>query len=128
MRVNFGLPAMTLCLALSYGGREEIARAARDLAEGVKSGKLRVDDVTVEALHARMPSLVCGDPDLIVRTGGEQRISNFLLFGAAYAELYFTDRLWPDFGAVDLYSAIAHYQQRERRFGKTGQQVQACRT
>ena len=115
--------AMTLNLALSYGGREEIAQAARDLAEDAKAGKIGVDQITTESLHARMPSLQCGDPDLIIRTGGDQRISNFLLYGAAYAELVFTDRLWPDFSARDLYAAIASYQQRERRFGKTSEQT-----
>jgi len=116
---------MTLNLALSYGGREEIAVAARELAEEVAAGRMRAEDITADALHARMPSLRSGDPDLIIRTGGEQRISNFLLFGSAYAELVFSDKLWPDFGVDDLYAAIVAYQQRERRFGKTGQQVRA---
>ena len=88
---------MTLTLALSYGGREEIAHAARELAKAVAAGRIRPDDVTPEALHAHMPSLTVGDPDLVIRTGGERRISNFLLYGLAYAELYFADVLWPDF-------------------------------
>jgi undecaprenyl diphosphate synthase len=113
-------PEMTLTLALSYGGREEIANAARELAEGVAAGKLRPEDVTEEALHSRMPSLTVGDPDLVIRTGGERRISNFLLYGLAYAELHFADVLWPDFAEGDLYEAIASYQQRERRFGLVG--------
>jgi undecaprenyl diphosphate synthase len=116
---------MTLNLALSYGGREEIAHAARELAEEVKAGRMRAEDITPDALRSRMPSLQCGDPDLIIRTGGEQRISNFLLFGSAYAELVFSDKLWPDFGVDDLYAAIVSYQQRERRFGKTGAQTRA---
>jgi undecaprenyl diphosphate synthase len=111
---------MTLTLALSYGGREEIAEAARQLADEVAQGKRSVDDVTAEALHARMPSLAVGDPDLVIRTGGERRISNFLLYGLAYAELHFADVLWPDFEAEDLYQAIASFQNRERRFGKVG--------
>jgi undecaprenyl diphosphate synthase len=111
---------MTLTLALSYGGREEIATAARELAQEVAAGRLRVDEITDGALHARMPSLVVGDPDLVIRTGGERRISNFLLYGLAYAELYFSDALWPDYGAEDLYEAIASFQGRERRFGKVG--------
>ena len=109
---------MTLTLALSYGGREEIADAARELARGVAAGRIRADDITPDALRAEMPSLTVGDPDLVIRTGGERRISNFLLYGLAYAELYFADVLWPDFTSTDLYAAIASYQQRERRFGQ----------
>jgi undecaprenyl diphosphate synthase len=111
---------MTLTLALSYGGREEIAAAARELAEEVRDGRIDPDDVTTERLRSRMPSLAVGDPDLVIRTGGERRISNFLLYGLAYAELHFADVLWPDFGAADLYEAIASYQVRERRFGHVG--------
>ncbi len=114
---------MTLTLALSYGGREEIAHAARELAKNVADGKMSPDDVTVKALHGLMPSLNVGDPDLVIRTGGERRISNFLLYGLAYAELHFADVLWPDFGAEDLYQAVAGFQGRERRFGLTGQQA-----
>ena len=111
---------MTLTLALSYGGREEIASAARELAREVAAGRIKPDDVTPEALHSLMPSLSVGDPDLVIRTGGERRISNFLLYGLAYAELYFADVLWPDFGAQELYDAIGSYQARERRFGRVG--------
>jgi undecaprenyl diphosphate synthase len=114
---------MTLTLALSYGGREEIANAARELARAVAAGRIKPDDVTPEALHAHMPSLSVGDPDLVIRTGGERRISNFLLYGLAYAELYFADVLWPDFAEKDLFAAVASYQTRERRFGLTGEQV-----
>lgn len=108
---------MTLTLALSYGGREEIAHAARELALEVASGRLRPHEVTCDALRRRMPSLQMGDPDLVIRTGGEQRISNFLLYGIAYAELYFTAVHWPDFSENDLLAAVASYQSRERRFG-----------
>jgi undecaprenyl diphosphate synthase len=111
---------MTLTLALSYGGREEIAAAARELAKAVAAGRIRPDDVTPDTLRAEMPSLIVGDPDLVIRTGGERRISNFLLYGLAYAELHFADVLWPDFREPDLYAAIASYQQRERRFGLVG--------
>jgi undecaprenyl diphosphate synthase len=111
---------MTLTLALSYGGREEIANAARELAGEVARGAMRPEDVTEDALRARMPSLSVGDPDLVIRTGGERRISNFLLYGLAYAELHFADVLWPDFDAPDLYEAIASFQRRERRFGLVG--------
>ena len=111
---------MTLTLALSYGGREEIAAAAREMAVAVASGRMHPEDVTAEAMRMRMPSLAVGDPDLVIRTGGERRISNFLLYGLAYAELYFEDALWPDYGARELYAAVASYQARERRFGRVG--------
>ena len=111
---------MTLTLALAYGGREEIAQAAQKLARDVAAGKMRAEDVTPESLRLHMPSLEVGDPDLIVRTGGERRISNFLLYGLAYAELHFADVLWPDFGPEELYAAVASYQSRERRFGRVG--------
>jgi len=114
---------MTLTLALSYGGREEIVAAARELARRVESGEIKSDEVTESALHGLMPSLSVGDPDLIIRTGGERRISNFLLYGLAYAELHFADVLWPDFEAEHLYEAIASYQSRERRFGLVGKAV-----
>lgn len=116
---------MTLTLALSYGGREEIATAARELASEVVNGTIRPEDITEDALHRRMPSLRVGDPDLVIRTGGERRISNFLLYGLAYAELHFSDTLWPDFDAPDLYEAVASYQRRERRFGLVGKGVSA---
>ncbi len=108
---------MTLTLALSYGGQEEIARAARDLALEVAAGRLDANAIDVGALRSRIPSLDVGEPDLIIRTGGETRLSNFLLFGSAYAELFFTEQLWPDFTADDLFAAIGSYQARERRFG-----------
>jgi undecaprenyl diphosphate synthase len=114
---------MTLTLALSYGGREEIAAVARELATEVASGRMRPEDVTAESLRGRMPSLAVGDPDLVIRTGGERRISNFLLYGLAYAELHFTDALWPDFSEADLYEAVESYQRRERRFGLVGKGV-----
>ncbi len=111
---------MTLTLALSYGGREEIAAAAREMAKAVAKGEMRPEDVTADAMHKLMPSLAVGDPDLVIRTGGERRISNFLLYGLAYAELYFADVLWPDFQPADLHAAIESFQARERRFGKVG--------
>lgn len=109
---------MTLTLALSYGGREEIVDAARALARRVRDGELDPDHIDEPALEALIPSAGVGTVDLIIRTGGEQRISNFLLWSAAYAEFYFTDRLWPDFDESDLYEAIAAYQARDRRFGR----------
>ena len=109
---------MTLVLALSYGGQEEIARAARDLAQKAVDGQLAVSDIDVDMIKTRLPSLEHGEPDLIIRTGGETRLSNFLLYGSAYAELVFSSRLWPDFEATDLFAAIASFQQRDRRFGR----------
>ena len=112
------LDGMTLTLALSYGGREEILDAARSLARRARDGELDVDAIDEAQLERALPSLAVGRVDLLVRTGGEQRISNFLLWGAAYAELHFTRVLWPDFGERELYEAIAAYQSRERRFGR----------
>jgi undecaprenyl diphosphate synthase len=114
---------MTLALALSYGGREEIAAVARELAVEAAAGTLDPRVIDAAYLGSRLPSLGAGDPDLIIRTGGEQRISNFLLYGAAYAELAFFDQLWPDFGEDDLFAAIASYQRRERRFGLVGKKA-----
>lgn len=108
---------MMLSLCLSYGGREEIAAATRELARKVAEGLIRPEDINEESIHALLPSLSEGDPDLMIRTGGELRISNFLLWGAAYSELWFTDTLWPDFTADHLYQALASYQRRQRRFG-----------
>jgi undecaprenyl diphosphate synthase len=109
---------MTLTLALSYGGQEEIASAARAIAKDHAEGRLRLEDITVDELSARIPSQRVGSPDLIIRTGGETRLSNFLLFGSAYAELFFSDRLWPEFTEEDLFTAIESYQRRQRRFGQ----------
>ncbi len=109
---------MTLALALSYGGQEEIARAARDLAIDACAGKIDPAKIDTRLLASRVPSIGVGEPDLIIRTGGEHRISNFLLYGAAYAELAFTDVLWPDFTEVEFFEALASYQRRERRFGR----------
>ena len=112
------LDGMTLTLALSYGGREEILDAPRALARRACAGELDVDAIDEAQLEGALPSLAVGRVDLLVRTGGEQRISNFLLWGAAYAELHFTNALWPDFDEAELYAAIAAYQGRERRFGR----------
>ena len=97
---------MTLTLALSYGGREEIAIAARDLAKRAQQGTLNPDDITPELLHSCMPSLTVGDPDLIIRTGGDRRISNFLLWEGVRALFYTTPCLWPDFQRRELYAAL----------------------
>ena len=108
---------MTLNLALSYGGREELIDAARALATRARDGALDPNDIDEEAVTSLLPSMDVGPVDLLIRTGGEQRISNFLLWGSAYAEFYFTDDLWPDFDANSLYYAIQAYQGRQRRFG-----------
>jgi undecaprenyl diphosphate synthase len=109
---------MTLTLALSYGGRQELVDAARRLAEQVQQGRLRPEDIDEAhmAQHLYAPDLP--DPDLLIRTSGEQRLSNFLLWQASYAELYVTPTLWPDFAKDDLVEAIAEYERRERRFGR----------
>jgi undecaprenyl diphosphate synthase len=112
---------MTLTLALSYGGREEMADAARALAERVAAGELEPAAITEATLEAALPSMHVGPVDLLIRTGGEQRISNFLLWGAAYAELVFLPRFWPEFQEADLYEAIAAFQRRDRRFGRVAE-------
>jgi len=108
---------MTLQLAVSYGGREEIVDAARRLALRVADGSLSPDALDEACFDAELPSAGAGPVDLLIRTGGERRISNFLLWGAAYAELHFSNTLWPEFTEHDLYEAIASYQARERRYG-----------
>lgn len=109
---------LQLHLALSYGGRPEIVEAARRLARGVRAGRYSPEEID-EALFARhLYSPDVPDPDLLVRTGGDHRISNFLLWQVAYAELWFTDTLWPDFGPAELDRAIASFQTRDRRFGR----------
>ena len=114
---------ITLILAISYSARWEITRAARLLAEKVQSGEMKADEITEDAVSAQLTTVSYPDPDLLIRTGGEVRISNYLLWQIAYAELYFCDTYWPEFGPEDLYKAIVEYQSRERRFGKTSEQV-----
>jgi undecaprenyl diphosphate synthase len=115
--------SMTLALALSYGSREEIARAARNLGRRMRAGRLAPQELDVDAFSKALYTRGLPDPDLIIRTGGERRISNFLLWQSAYAELYFSKKLWPDFTGKDLLAAIADYQRRRRRFGLTDEQV-----
>jgi undecaprenyl diphosphate synthase len=109
---------LQLNLAISYSSRAEIARAARRLAEDVRQGRLALEDVDEVALGQRLYTAGLPDPDLLIRTSGEQRISNFLLWQLAYTELYITPVLWPDFGRVQLLEALLDYQKRERRFGR----------
>lgn len=111
---------LTLVVALSYGSRAEITRAARKLAEDVAAGRLAAEQITEDEVSRRLYTHGIPDPDLIIRTSGEQRISNFLLWQAAYAELVFTDTLWPDFCAEDFEGALREFERRERRFGTTG--------
>ena len=109
--------ALDLVIALNYGGRDEIASAARGIAHAVASGELDPDAVDEESVASRLYTVGLPDPDLLIRTSGEMRISNFLLWQIAYSEIYLTETLWPDFGRDDLLEAIVDYQGRERRFG-----------
>jgi undecaprenyl diphosphate synthase len=109
---------LLLNLAISYSSRAEIARAARRVAEDVLQGRLALEDVDEEAVGSRLYTAGLPDPDLLVRTSGEQRISNFLLWQLAYTEIYITPVLWPDFTRLNLFEAILDYQGRERRFGR----------
>ena len=119
-----GNTAMTMVVALSYSSRWEITEAARRIAQQVKDGQLNPADITEQTLTDNMTTSAMPDPDLLIRTGGELRISNYLLWQIAYSELYFCDTYWPDFSEADLQRAIDSYRQRQRRFGKTGQQVE----
>ena len=114
---------MTMVLALSYSARWEITEAVRQLAEQVQRGVLRPEDISEENVQNQLTTSFMPDPELLIRTGGELRLSNYLLWQCAYSELYFTETYWPDFTAEHLYAAIADYQSRERRFGKTSEQV-----
>ena len=119
-----GFDRMFLNLALNYGGRQEIVRAAKSMVSDALSGALDPDKIDLESFANRLQTHPSPEPDLIIRTGGECRMSNFLLWQMAYAELYFTDVLWPDFHESHFIEALACYGKRERRFGKTGEQVQ----
>jgi len=108
---------LRLTIALSYGGRAEIARAARDIAAAVKSGEIAPEQVDETLFERHLLTADIPDPDLVIRTSGEQRISNFLLWQTAYSELVFIDTLWPDFGKADFEKALRDYHGRERRYG-----------
>lgn len=114
---------MTLVLALNYSARWEIAEAARTLAGQVARGEITPSQITEELFAQKLTTQGIPDPSLLIRTSGEERISNFLLWQIAYAELYFTETLWPEFSKEDFYKAIVHYQSRERRFGKISEQL-----
>ena len=113
----------TLVLALSYSSRWEITNAVKRIAEQIENKKLTAAQITEEIINANLNTADMPEPELMIRTSGEHRISNFLLWQLAYSELYFTDKLWPDFRKEDLYEAIVDYQNRERRFGKTSEQL-----
>jgi undecaprenyl diphosphate synthase len=114
---------MTLTLALSYGSREEIINAVKKISDKVKNNIISIDSIDDSILNKHLYTHNLPDVDLVIRTSGEHRISNFLLWQIAYAEFYFTDVLWPDFSEDNLYEAIISYQKRERRFGKTSEQI-----
>ena len=116
---------MTMVVALSYSSKLELTNAARQIAQEVKDGKLSVSDITEDTINDRLWTNFMPDPELLIRTGGELRISNYLLWQIAYSELYFCDTYWPDFDEVALHKAIESYQHRQRRFGKTEAQVEA---
>lgn len=114
---------LKLVIAANYGGQWDICEATRQIAASVKSGELSVDEISPELIQAKLTTLDLPLPDLLIRTSGEQRISNFLLWQLAYSELYFTEILWPDFNAEEFNKAIAYYTHRERRFGATSEQL-----
>ncbi len=118
-----GNTRLTLILALSYSARWDMVNAIKQIAKQVNEQKISIEDITDKMVDANLSTATYPHPELMIRTSGEQRISNFLLWEIAYSELYFTPKLWPDFTREDLYEAIYDYQQRERRFGKTSEQV-----
>ena len=115
--------AMTLVIAISYGGQWDIANAAKQLAKQVQTGQLQVEEVSKELLGEYVQLSDAPAVDMLIRTGGEYRISNFLLWQSAYAELFFTQTLWPNFGAEELSTMVTEFAQRQRRFGKTSEQI-----
>jgi undecaprenyl diphosphate synthase len=125
MRDSAANRSMTLCLALSYGGRESIVSATRALCDLATRGALKPDEITEDRISAALQTGGLPQLDLLVRTSGEERLSNFLLWEAAYAELYFTDTFWPDFGKNELYLALDSFRRRERRFGQTREQIRS---
>ncbi len=116
---------MVLTLALSYGGRTEIVQAARHLAQDLQAGRIRAEEIDSALFSRYLYTAAMPDPDLLIRTSGEYRMSNFLLWQSAYTELYITDTLWPDFREEEFLKALVAYQQRERRYGLTPEQIAA---
>jgi undecaprenyl diphosphate synthase len=115
---------LTLIIALSYSSKWELTDATRKIVDDVIKGVLKIDDISEETISMYLTTRSIPDPDLLIRTGGEQRISNFLLWQCAYAEFYFTDVYWPEFGEKELYDAIVDFQGRERRFGRISNQIE----
>jgi len=115
--------ALTLVIAISYGGRQEIAAAARQFAAAVATGELAPEDIYEETFGAGLLTAGIPDPDLVIRTSGEQRLSNFLLWQSAYSEFIFVDKLWPDFDKSDLEAAVAEFRRRERRYGAAAESL-----
>lgn len=115
---------LTLIIALSYSSRWELTNATRKIADDVSKNVLSIDEISEETISLYLTTRSIPDPDLLIRTGGEKRISNFLLWQCAYAEFYFTDVYWPDFGEIDLSEAIIDFQGRERRYGKISEQIE----
>lgn len=115
---------ITLTLALSYGSRDEIVNTIKNISKKVVNNELKIEEINEKVINNHLYTFNLPDVDLMIRTSGEQRISNFLLWQMAYAELYFTDVLWPDFRKSDFFEAIIEYQHRERRFGKTSEQIE----
>ncbi len=120
-----GNTGLDLNVAMAYGGRWDIVEAARRAAERVAAGELAPADISEELIRSYLALGDCPDPDLLIRTGGEHRISNFLLWNLAYAEVFFSSTLWPDFSDADIAAAFAFYRERQRRFGRTGEQLEA---
>jgi undecaprenyl diphosphate synthase len=116
---------LRLTVAIAYGGRWDILEASRSLARQAVAGTLEIDDIDDESFAAELQLSGVPDPDLLIRTGGEQRISNFLLWNLAYAELWFTDVLWPEFDENAFDEALSYYKGKQRRFGHTGDQIEA---
>lgn len=114
---------MTLTLALSYGSKEEITEAMKQIAAEIADGLIQIENINESLIASRLYTAGMPDPDLLIRTGGEKRVSNYLLWQIAYSEFYFTPKLWPDFDEEDLYESILSYQERERRFGKISEQI-----
>jgi len=123
MRVTSGGAGLKLIVALSYSSRWEISNACRRIAAAVQEGSINVSEIDEETVSRNLETADIPDPELLIRTSGEKRISNFLLWQIAYTELYFTEKLWPDFGKADFYKAVADFQKRERRYGKTSEQI-----
>jgi undecaprenyl diphosphate synthase len=124
MAVTANNTRMTVIAALNYSSRWELTKAMQDVARDAAAGKVKAEEIDEKYVSDHLATNFMTDPDLLIRTGGELRISNYLLWQCAYSEFYFCDTYWPDFKEEDLHKAIAEYQSRQRRFGKTGDQVE----